>query len=243
MEERSDINSFNETATLVDQVEGRLLEYFKENGLQPGSSVPGEVQLSRTLGVGRSVVREALSRLRMLGVIKSRTKSGIVVSEPDIIRVMNRMINPLLLGEDSILDLLGFRISMEIGMADFVINNATEADILELEQMVGEEIVDGRNEFSIDSDRSFHSKLYRMTGNTTFVRFQELLSPLFTFVRRNHYDYLKDYNSHLEDKEVVTHRMLLEKIELKDVSGFQHLMKQHLNIYNNLIYRKELHNH
>ncbi len=69
------------TTTLADQVEEKIIEYLKENELIPGNALLNENQLSDMLGISRNVVREAMSRLRMLGLIQSRTKRGIVYDE------------------------------------------------------------------------------------------------------------------------------------------------------------------
>lgn len=221
---------------LVDYVETKLLEYLETEGLRPGAIVPGEIQLAELFGVGRSVVREALSRLRMLGLVKSRTRKGMVLTEPDIVKVMQRMINPQILGIGSILDLLGFRVSLEIGMADFIIDNATEKDIADLQELVYQQEVQSKNQFSAQSDHSFHARLYQISGNHTLLKFQEILYPLFLFVKQNYEEYITDYNNRLEENEVVSHQMLVEKIRQKDASGFRDLMKKHLNIYISLIH-------
>lgn len=229
-----------EATTLVDYVENKLFEFLKTEGLGPGAVVPGEIQLAEQFGVGRSVVREALSRLRMLGLVKSRTRKGMVLTEPNIVNVMHRMINPQILGMKSILDLLGFRVSLEIGMADFVIDNVTEEDITDLEKLVAHQEIQNKNQLSIESDHSFHSRLYQISGNTTLMQFQEVLYPLFLFLRQNYPEYLTNYNSNLEENEVVSHQMLLEKIKEKDASGFRDLMKKHLNIYIRLIHEQHI---
>lgn len=66
------------TTTLADQVEEKIIEYIKENHLTPGDSLPNEMQFSEMLGISRNVVREAMSRLRMLGLIQSRTKEELL---------------------------------------------------------------------------------------------------------------------------------------------------------------------
>ena len=66
--------------TLVDKVEEKLRDYFREMDLMPGDPIPKEMELAESLGIARSVLREALSRLRMLGLIKSRTKRGMITS-------------------------------------------------------------------------------------------------------------------------------------------------------------------
>lgn len=55
--------------TLVDVVEEKLLQYLKDNDYCIGCTVPNEMELASSLGVARSVVREALSRLKMIGLI------------------------------------------------------------------------------------------------------------------------------------------------------------------------------
>ena len=60
--------------TLIDQVEDSLLTYFKKNDLRRGDSIPNENNLAAELGVARSVVREALSRLKMMGLIHARPR-------------------------------------------------------------------------------------------------------------------------------------------------------------------------
>ena len=55
----------SQTFTLVDQVEDKLLNYLKEKDLRTGDPIPNELELAAALGVARSVLREALSRLKM----------------------------------------------------------------------------------------------------------------------------------------------------------------------------------
>ena len=83
--------------TLVDSVEESLIRFFKEKGLRPGSSIPNEIELASALGVGRPVLREALSRFKMTGMIISRTKKGMILGEPSLLGGMKRCINPLLM--------------------------------------------------------------------------------------------------------------------------------------------------
>lgn len=46
--------------TLVDIVEEKLLLYLKDNNYCIGCTVPNEKELAYSLGVARSVIREAL---------------------------------------------------------------------------------------------------------------------------------------------------------------------------------------
>ena len=55
-----------DTSSLVDKVEDSLVELLKERKLSVGDVIPKEIELAETLGVSRTVIREALTRLRML---------------------------------------------------------------------------------------------------------------------------------------------------------------------------------
>ena len=44
---------YNQSVTLVDQVEDKLLNYFKNNDLRTGDPIPNELELAATLGVAR----------------------------------------------------------------------------------------------------------------------------------------------------------------------------------------------
>ena len=74
-----------DTLSLVDKVELRLLEFFKENNLGPGDSIPKELDFASSLGVSRTVIREALLRLRTLGLVESKKHRGMILKQPDII--------------------------------------------------------------------------------------------------------------------------------------------------------------
>ncbi len=224
-----------ESKNLVDYVENQLFQYLKTEKLCPGSMIPGELQLAKQFGVGRSVVREALSRLRMLGLVKSRTRKGIILTEPDIVSVMQRMITPQILGKDNILDLLGLRVSLEIGMADFIIDNATATDIAQLEKNIQQQEIQSPNQLTIESDHLFHTQLYRISGNHTLLKFQEMLYPLLVFIKQNYQEYITCYNHQVPPENLITHAMILESIKQKNASVFRDLMKKHLNLYIELI--------
>jgi DNA-binding FadR family transcriptional regulator len=63
-----------DTSTLVDKVEAKLVALLKERKLKVGDSIPKEMELAETLGVSRTVIREALLRMRMLGLIDSKRR-------------------------------------------------------------------------------------------------------------------------------------------------------------------------
>lgn len=66
-------------ARLSEQLADALARAIREGEWAAGQKIPTEGELVQRFGVSRTVVREALSRLRTLGLIESRQGSGTLV--------------------------------------------------------------------------------------------------------------------------------------------------------------------
>lgn len=228
-----EFNSTKITAiTLVDQVEEQILKNIIESKLTPGSVIPSELSLAEELNVGRSVVREALSRLRMLGIIESRKHKGMVLREPDVMKCFSKVINPYLLGRSAILDLLDLRVSIESGIAELIITNITEEDIGKLERIVAKHEYQDDVKLKVESEIEFHSTLYHITGNKAIIQMQEMILPLFTFV----YTHFHDFKSLNDNKEKpVRHEDLLVPLKNRNIPEYRAAIYTHLKPYSEYV--------
>lgn len=218
--------------TLVDQVEDRLLTYFKEQDLKCGDSIPNEMTLANELGVARSVIREAVSRLKMMGLINSRPRKGMILTEPSILGGMKRVIDPRIMSENTLFEILGFRIALEIGISNDIFRNVSPNDIAELEEIVKMGIASEHNEYSLVDEFTFHTKLYQITGNTIIAQFQEIIHPVLTFVKDKFKDHLGPINMELSKRnKLVTHADLLELIKADDEEGYIEAITRHFEVY------------
>ncbi|RFM27478.1 FadR/GntR family transcriptional regulator [Deminuibacter soli] len=169
--------------TMADVVEIRLREYLKTSAFKPGDALPKEIELANSLGVSRNVVREALSRLRMLGMVETKKKRGMVLARPDILGSFERVLDPAIIDEHTLRDLFELRLTLEVGLADLLYLRKTAKDIAELEQIAKSQKVTGdKQTFRIQHEIAFHGKLYQMTGNDTMSRFQSMLLPVFGYL-------------------------------------------------------------
>jgi DNA-binding FadR family transcriptional regulator len=165
--------------SLPEVVEDRLLAYIRTAGLGVGSSLPGELDLARQLGVSRGVVREAISRLRMLGVVNSRKNRGAVLCPLDPFLGLERILAMPLLDREAERDLMELRVVQELGIADLFWNRKTPEDIAFLAQ-VGQRIdsspgfptLSGRTK---ELEKAFHGRLFEATGNRFAARMRTLL--------------------------------------------------------------------
>lgn len=165
--------------SMSEMVELSLQQYFKEKDFKVGDSLPTEKELSTTLQVSRSVIREALSKFKMLGIIESKKKTGMIISNPDLVGTIGKILHPQILDEDTLQDLFELRLVIESGLADLLYIRKTEKALAELEEIARNEIPE--KAFGVDNEIAFHGKLYEMTGNQTLKRFQLLLLPVFAY--------------------------------------------------------------
>jgi len=169
--------------TMADIVEVRLREYLKKKSFKPGDALPNEMQLAESLGVSRNVVREALSRLRMLGMVETKKKRGMILTRPDILGSFERVLDPLIIDDNTLQDIFELRLTLELGLADILYLRKTKKEVEELELIAKNQKVDtGRQAFRIKNEIAFHGKIYQMTGNETLMRFQNMLLPIFGYL-------------------------------------------------------------
>lgn len=213
-----------DTRSLVDRVEDSLVALLQERKLKIGDSIPKEIDLAGSLGVSRTVVREALTRLRMMGLIETKKKKGAVLTSPDLFGIMGKSMNPHILDQETLKEMFEIRLVLEIGMADLIFNRITPADIEELYRIVaGEPPVTKYHLFNIEHEIRFHGKLYEITGNNAMKKFQKMLLPVFDYV----------HNSGLLKRQpmlktFVSHNELVDILANGDADKFRAGMRSHM---------------
>lgn len=227
-------------SSLVDQLELQLMQYIKGLNLKVGDALPNEMSMVEQLGVSRSVLREALSRLKMVGLVSSRPRRGMVITEPPVFEGLKRVIIPQFMSEDTIFDMLGLRIALETGMCTDILRNITPGDIEELRDIVKLGVVLGKNTYAHQSETEFHMKLYSITGNPLVVMFQDIISPVVEYVNKHLGDKIQQINDELESAgKMATHSDILHFLETKDGPGFRDAMERHFHVYRRLIEERE----
>ncbi|MCS3732106.1 DNA-binding FadR family transcriptional regulator [Mucilaginibacter dorajii] len=201
-----------------------MIELFIEKNFKVGDTIPKELELTQAMGVSRTVIREALLRLRMMGLIDSKKKRGAVITSPDLISILEKSMNPQILDISTLKEIFEMRLSLEIGMADFIIERVTPEDIAELRAIVAVEPNEAQAEiFLVEQEIKFHGKLYDITGNETLRKFQKMLLPVFNYVHQS--GLLK---KPVTFKKFVSHAGLVDLIENGSAEMLRNGMRNHL---------------
>lgn len=214
-----------DTSSLVDKAEERIIQFIQKNKMTVGEVLPKELDLAESLGVSRTVVREALLRLKTIGLIESIKHKGAVLRNPDVLGSLRKVFHPSILDDDTLKDMFEMRLALEVGMADFIVNNITDEDLAELEN-IANEIVSGdtANPWQVDDEIRFHGKLYKISKNRILLELQEMLFPIFQYV----------HQSGLLEKDIIkgdfiSHKELVEVLKLRDADAYRVAIRKHLN--------------
>ena len=214
-----------DTSSLVDRVENRILQYIKDNKLIIGDVLPKEIELAEEMGVSRTVIREALLRLKTVGLIESKKHLGIVLTNPDIFLPFKKIFHPAVLDEETLKDLFEMRLALEVGMADVIVDRVSDQDLEELEK-ISTMVVPGdtADPWNVKDEIKFHGKLYEISQNKVLLELQRMLLPIFQYV----------HHSGLLEKEIVegdfvSHKQLVDVLKLRDANAFRAAMRSHLN--------------
>ena len=148
-----------------------------------------------------------------------------------------KVLDPQLLSVPTIKELMGMRIAMEVGIAEFLFTNVTDRDIAELENIISRQQAIGINNLSIEDEMQFHQKIYEIAGNNFILHFYELMQPVFVFAKHNYESYFEPINKKLQESDgVVTHSDLLQAIKNKDKNLYQERIRRHLRPYWEFLY-------
>ena len=124
-----------DTSSLVDKAEDRIIQFIQKNKMSVGDVLPKELNLAENLGVSRTVVREALLRLKSIGLIESIKHKGTVLRNPDVLGSLRKVFHPSILDDNTLKDLFEMKLALEVGMADFIVNNITDDELDELDDI------------------------------------------------------------------------------------------------------------
>lgn len=160
--------------SLVEQVTASLQQSILRGDYGVGSKIPAERDLAHSAGVSVPVVREALARLRALGVVRTRQGSGtIVLGQSDSAFRMSSSQRPR--DAHDLAQLFEFRADLESASAAHAAELALPADILELRRAFDtlERSLEG--EAGVDADLEFHVAIARASHNRYRLQLTECL--------------------------------------------------------------------
>lgn len=136
-----------------------------------------------------------------------------------------------MLSNDSIVDLLELRYTLEVAIVPIIINRITEKDIEDLKEILKTEFPEEGNQVPIESEIKFHSRIYQITGNLILMYLQQTIIPLYRIIHDNFSEF-DIFNKEIKAKKMqATHKEILNCLISKDIEACKEVMTRHLLPY------------
>ncbi len=210
-------------SNVVDDLCNQISELILEGKIQPGYTFPNELNLCEYMGVGRSTLREAFRTLEAMGLIV-KTKRGTFVA--DKVNRHEVLPFPQVLKHFRLRDIMEFRNTLEVEIAAFAAERATEEDISALESLLEKMKIHVRDSAaSIYWDTLFHCQLANASQN-------ELLMTTLAMVRESietvMLEAIKNDNT-IPFRALDWHDQLLTAVRLGQPEEAREIMRKHMN--------------
>jgi GntR family transcriptional repressor for pyruvate dehydrogenase complex len=210
----------------------QLTGWISEPSRTPGGKLPSERDLAMSLGVSRSLLREAVITLETLGMLEVREKSGIFVKSPDVVDFTGSLRTLSLWPEDLLIHLMEMRLLVEVPAAGLAAMRRNDTELDQIKECVNrlEEVQlsgDGQSSRAAFWDSLLHTLVVNAAHNPVLTRVYEGLSVTMEkhIVRsRNLLLSIKG----MPGKLLNEHRGLVSSLEEKEPRGAMDSLRTHL---------------
>jgi GntR family transcriptional repressor for pyruvate dehydrogenase complex len=206
-------------------VQAKLRDFVAGAALEPGDRLPPERELARRLGVSRTSLRQALTALRIEGLVDVRHGDGIY-----LLRSVDDVIPPIaaeLGAAHPELPALGeVRNALEALAAQAAAERRTDAGLAAMVEglrLMEREIADG--EPGLQGDREFHRAVLAAARNEVLTK---LLDAIADGSERIAQASLSRPGQ--PERSLAAHRMILDAIVMRESDLARRLMYDHLNL-------------
>jgi GntR family transcriptional repressor for pyruvate dehydrogenase complex len=234
------IVSFKPTLSAVDFVINAIKELLIGGYLKPGERIPSESELAAMFSVSRGSIREAMKILSALGVVCIQRGNGTYIAESGANVTMDSLLFGFILTQPTLREMYDLRFVIETGVLESAINNATEEDIVKLQECLDKMKAAANlqrtspKEFT-RMDIEFHTILGAISGN-------RLMQCIYNYIM----NYLSQsvYQSHQKQGNVAanaieSHTLIIKVLKTRDKGRISEAVHFALNTWLDLINKNE----
>ena len=170
------------SSSLAQRVVAGLKDKILAGELAPGARLPSEAELAGEYAVSRTVVREAVTRLRAEGLLETFQGRGsfvLAVPEPSSFSLEASAIR----NQRDVLDMVDFRLGVETEAAALAARHRTDADAAAISEAM-QEFTRAGHEGAVETDFAFHRAIAAATGNRFYTDLLDSLGPMMIMLPR-----------------------------------------------------------
>lgn len=218
--------SLGKRQSLPEELAAIVMRRIESGEFRPGDILPSEQSLAEMFSVSRTVVREALARLKYEGVIESKRGSGPIVKESAMDRGF--IVNIDVHSQQKLLDFFEFRIILEGEAAALAALRRTPEHLTELKKLLeGIRQAVATKGTGNEPDFLFHRLIADCAGNQYLGNFVKFLSAkIWIGVHRARW--MSNQNPQMAQIVFEEHQAMYLAIEAGDPHAARAKAQQHL---------------
>ena len=215
------IQKVNVVEEIFDQLQSMLIE----GTWKPGDKIPSENELSETFGVSRMTIRQALQKMKALGLIETRSGSGSFVRKISPDDSLQDLVPLMYIGDTTQQQVFQFREIIDAESIRIAAPIATPEALEHLEELIvkmKQAAAGGDGESFSKYDLQFHMAIVEITGNPLIIKTNQILQAVLA----------ESMNSVIEKMRFAPgleyHEKILNAMKEKDAHKAEHLMREHI---------------
>jgi len=161
----------------------RLIDMIKSRNLKPGDKLDSIEKLATQFGVSRSVVREALSGLKAMGLVHIQQGEGTYIAKFDPATFTFSKTTALIMKKEDIKELLEVRKILEVGAVRLAAIKRTDEELKHINTTLNK--MRNITELNEKVDYEFHYKIVRASHNKVLIHLLQSISELMIETIRN----------------------------------------------------------
>ena len=215
--------------SLSDEIVEQIIELISRDILKPGERLPGERDLCKRFGVGRTSLREALRSLSVMGILEGRVGEGTFVANNSNRYLEKTLQWGLLLDPKRVQDLVETRLMLESQNAGLAAQRFTRENLSMVERNLEsmEDLLEQPDHF-LECDLEFHLLIAQATQNT-------ILYSLLSMTRGYLHEWVKGTLARPIGEvtkrtklSLQEHKTIFQAIRSGDAERAHHAMKEHI---------------
>jgi len=213
--------------TLTDRVFEALTQLINGEDFKPGSRLPSELKMAGRFGVSRTVIREAVSRLKSEGLVESRQGSGVFVRDRNMHAPFR--IDPSIMDSvQSVLQVVELRLSLEGEIAALAAKRRTREQMVAIKHALKQiEADEQAGKDGVEADIVFHRSIAEATGNPHFLALIEFLFNFLIKATRITRSY-EATKAALSEQVKEEHQLIVDAISRQDPEAARLAARQHM---------------
>lgn len=209
---------------VADSVYESMIGMIANGSWSEGMKIPSENELKEQFQVSRNTVRQAIQKMRALGIVTARQGEGTFVKKIDTGFYLNMLVPTVFLGDSSCVSILEFEKSIQVESVKLAGKHASQEEIDGLQNYIQlmETTRDPEQFFQYDIE--YHKYLSKITHNEMFYKSMSIIKSMLT-------ENLREVVIRYGTKDsIVHHTQIYQELKAGKVRDAAAIMDEHMQV-------------